>query len=141
MMKDIASIQKEIVDNFKLFEEWNDKYEYLMEFSHKTAPVKEAEKTEKNLVRGCQSKVWVVCEMKEKKVWYRSDGDAFIPKGIAATISSILSGHKAEEVLKAEINFHKETDLVLYLSPARVRGLESMIVTFKSLAAQYLMQN
>ena len=141
MVKDIVSIQKEIVDDFKLFEEWADKYEYLMEFSHKTAPLKESEKMEKNLVRGCQSKVWVVCEMKEKKVWYRSDGDAPIPKGIAATISSILSGHKAEEVLKAEIDFHKETDLILYLSPARVRGLESMIVAFKSLAAQYLIQN
>lgn len=140
-MKDIVSIQKEIVDNFKLFEEWNDKYEYLMEFSHKTAPLKEFEKIEKNLVRGCQSKVWVVCEMKEGKVWYRSDGNAPIPKGIAATISSILSGHKAEEVWKAEIDFHKKTDLVLYLSPARVKGLESMIVTFKSLAAQHLMQN
>lgn len=140
-MKDTIAIQKEIVDDFKLFEEWNDKYEYLMEFSHKVEPLKEAEKMEKNLVRGCQSKVWVVCEMKEGKVWYRSDGDAPIPKGIAATICSILSGHKAEEVLKAEINFHKKTDLVLYLSPARVRGLESMIMTFKSLAAQYLMQN
>ena len=141
MIKDIISIQKEIVDNFKLFEEWNDKYEYLMEFSHKTVPLKEAEKTEKNLVRGCQSKVWVVCEMKDGKVWYRTDGDAPIPKGIAATICSILSGHKAEEVLKAEIDFHKETGLVLYLSPARVKGIGSMIVTFKSLAAQHLMQN
>ena len=140
-MNDIITIQEEIAENFQLFEEWDDKYEYLLGFSNGVKPLDEIEKSDHNLVRGCQSRVWLLSEFRDDKVWYRSDGEAPIPKGIAAVLVKVLSGHEPEEVVKTEINFHKETGLVLYLSPARVKGIESMILKFKSLAAKYLIKH
>ena len=137
-MNDITTIQTEIVENFQLFEEWDDKYEYLLEFSSGVKPLDEIEKSDHNLVRGCQSRVWLLSEFRDNKVWYKSDGETPIPKGIAAVLVKVLSSHEPVEVVKADINFHKETGLVLYLSPARVKGIESMILKFKSLAAKYL---
>ncbi|MEP1778599.1 SufE family protein [Reichenbachiella sp.] len=140
-MKDIANIQNEIIENFGLFEEWEDKYEYLLEFSNAAELVDEAEKIDINLVKGCQSRVWLLSECVDGKVLFRSDGDSPIPKGIAAALVKILSRHSPEEVVKADVNFHKETRLINYLSPARVRGVESMILKFKSLASEYLIKH
>lgn len=140
-MDDISAAQKQIVENFSLFEEWEDKYGYLLEFSDSVRPFDPSDKVAKNLVKGCQSRLWLIGELKEGAIWYSSDGDSPIPRGIAAVLVKVLSGHKPEAVIKADINFHKETGLVLYLSPARVNGIESMILKFKSLAAQYLIKH
>ena len=140
-MNEINTIQTEIAENFQLFEEWDDKYEYLLEFITDVKPLKEAEKTEYNLVKGCQSRIWILSEFRDGKVWYKIDGDALIPKGIAAVLQKILTGRDAESIVKSDINFQKETGLVKYLSPARVKGIESMILKFKSLAAQHLINN
>jgi cysteine desulfuration protein SufE len=140
-MSNITTIQNEIVENFQIFEEWEDKYSYLLEFSNKVEPLDETEKLEHNLVKGCQSRVWLVSEFRDEKVWFRSDGEAPIPKGIAAVLNKMLSGSEPEEIVKADINFHRETGLILYLSPARVRGVESMILKFKSLASEFLIKH
>ncbi len=140
-MEDIITVQKEIIENFQLFEEWDDKYEYLLEFSKGTELLTEAEKSENNLVRGCQSRVWLVSEFHDERVWYRSDSDAPIPKGIVAVLAKILSGQKPETIVKADVSFHHKTGLVMYLSPARVKGVESMILKFKSLAAEHLIKH
>ncbi|WP_375584806.1 SufE family protein [Cyclobacterium xiamenense] len=140
-MNDIVTIQTEIIENFQLFEDWEDKYEYLLEFGSGVKPLDEIEKSDHNLVKGCQSRVWLLSEFQDDRVWYRSDGEAPIPKAIAALLVKVLSGHAPEEVVTADINFHKETGLALYLSPARVKGIESMILKFKSLAAKYLIKH
>lgn len=139
-MSDIVTIQIEIVESFQLFDEWNDKFEYLLEFSEGLKPFDEIEKSDHNLVKGCQSRVWLLSELRDRKVWYRSDGDAPIPKAIAAVMVKILSGREPDKIVKADVNFHKESGLVLYLSPARVKGIESMILKFKSMAAKHLIK-
>ena len=137
-MNNIISLQKEIIENFDLFDEWEDKYEYLMDFSNGLQPLSDALKIDENLVEGCQSKVWIVENIENELVYFQTDSDAPIPKGLAAVVSKILSNNSVQDILKAEINFHKETDLILYLSPARAKGLESMIYRFKKLASKHL---
>ena len=141
MSDTIHSKQQEIIDNFKTLDDWNDKYEYLIELSKMNLPLEEIYKTEKYLVKGCQSRVWVRAYINNNLLFYNSDSDAPIPKGIAAILTGLLSGFPPKEIIDANITFHKDTELIFYLSPARANGVESMINTFKSLAAKHVQTN
>jgi cysteine desulfuration protein SufE len=111
-------------------EEWEDKYQYLIDISESVEPMPEELKTDDNLVKECQSRVWLSKYEKDGMIYFFTDCDAPIPKGLAATIAKILNGHSANEISKAIINFHIKTDLNLYLSPSRKVGLEGMIRRF-----------
>jgi cysteine desulfuration protein SufE len=129
-MRSIGEIQQEIIDNFNLLEEWEDKYQYLIDFSESVESMPEALKTDANLVKECQSRVWLSPYEKDGLIYFYTDSDAPIPKGLVATIAKILNGHSVAEIAKATIDFHIKTDLNLYLSPSRKVGLEGMIRSF-----------
>lgn len=129
-MKSIKDIQQEIIDNFNLLEEWEDKYQYLIDLSESVVSMPEELKTDSNLVKECQSRVWLSPYEKDGLIYFYTDSDAPIPKGLAASIAKILNGHSAKEIAEATIDFHIKTDLNLYLSPSRKVGLEGMIGRF-----------
>ena len=137
-MNKISSLQNEIIENFELLDEWEDKYQYLLDLSNEQQSLSDQFKTENNLVTGCQSKVWIIEKEKDGLIYFESDSDAPIPKAIASVISRILSNNKAIDIVNTKINFHKATDLIHYLSPARAKGLESMINRFKGLAFKHI---
>lgn len=137
-MNKIASIQKEIIENFKLLDEWEDKYEYLLDISKNQETLADEFKTKGNLVNGCQSRVWVIAKNQDGLIHFESDSDAPIPQALANVVSKILTNNEPLNIVNAEVNFHKKTDLILYLSPARAKGLESIIKKFKTLALKHI---
>ncbi len=134
--------QQEIVEEFALFDDWMDKYNYLIELSKELAEMYPREKTEENLIEGCQSKVWLHAEMDEDKLVFRGDSDAIITKGLVALLIKVLSGRKPEEIKDADLYFIDEIGLRENLSPTRSNGLLAMINKMKAYAMAYeLKQN
>lgn len=134
MNQSIQTKQKEIIDNFSLLEEWENKYEYILDYSKKIPLIPEEFKTEENLVKGCQSRVWLISERNDNKISYFADSDAEIPKGLTALLIEILDGNTQKEIQEAEITFLKETEIIYHLSPNRIKGINSVIARMKELA-------
>jgi len=136
-METIAAIQAEIVEEFDMFEDWMEKYEYLIELG-KTLPMIDDElKIEENLIKGCQSRVWLHAQHNNGIITYTADSDAIITKGIVAILIRVLSNQKAEEIAKANLVFIDEIDLKEQLSQTRANGLVSMIKEMKLYALAY----
>jgi cysteine desulfuration protein SufE len=134
--------QQEIVEEFALFDDWMDKYNYLIELSKELPEMDPREKTEENLIEGCQSKVWLHAEMDADKLVFRGDSDAIITKGLVALLIKVLSGRKPEEIKDADLYFIDEIGLRENLSPTRSNGLLAMINKMKAYAMAYeLKQN
>ncbi|MBS3768680.1 MAG: SufE family protein [Bacteroidales bacterium] len=134
--------QQEIVEEFALFDDWMDKYNYLIELSKELPEMDPREKTEENLIEGCQSKVWLHAEMDGDKLVFRGDSDAIITKGLVALLIKVLSGRKPEEIKDADLYFIDEIGLRENLSPTRSNGLLAMINKMKAYAMAYeLKQN
>lgn len=134
--------QQEIVEEFALFDDWMDKYNYLIELSKELPEMDPREKTEENLIEGCQSKVWLHAEMDGDKLVFRGDSDAIITKGLVALLIKVLSGKKSEEIKDADLYFIDEIGLRENLSPTRSNGLLAMINKMKAYAMAYeLKQN
>ena len=134
----IQEIQDEIIEEFSFFDDWMQRYEYLIELGKSLQPMDESLKNEKNLINGCQSKVWVSAEKKEAKIFYKADSDAIITKGIVALLLRVYSGQKPEDILKTEPEFIHAIGLKENLSPTRANGLYAMIkqIKFYALALQ-----
>jgi cysteine desulfuration protein SufE len=126
----IEEIQKEIIDEFSFFEDWQERYEHLIELG-KTAPPFEIEKSEELLIKGCQSKVWLNAEFKEGKIYFSMDSDAILPKGIAAMMVRIYSGQTPEDIVNSNTDFIQTIGLQEFLSPTRANGLLAMIKQIK----------
>ena len=134
--------QKEIIDEFALFDDWMDKYNYLIELSKDLPDMHPENKCEENLIEGCQSKVWLHAEMDGDKLVFSADSDAIITKGLVALLIRVLSGRKPEEIKDANLYFIDEIGLKENLSPTRSNGLLAMINKIKAYAMAYeLKQN
>ncbi len=129
--------QQEIIDEFALFDDWMDKYNYLIELSKDLPEMDPKEKTEENLIEGCQSKVWLNAEMDGDKLVFTADSDAIITKGLVALLLRVLSGRKPEEIKNANLYFIDEIGLKENLSPTRSNGLVAMINKIKAYAMAY----
>lgn len=127
----IREIQEEIIEEFSLFEDWTGKYEHLIDLAKELPPMDEKLKTEENLVRGCQSRVWLDAFMENNVLKFSADSDAMITKGLAALMVRVLSGHKPEEIAKADLFFVDQIGLREHLSPTRSNGLVAMIKQMK----------
>jgi cysteine desulfuration protein SufE len=132
MSNSIKEIEQEIIEEFEIFgEDWEGKYEYLIELGKSLPLIEEKNKTEDRLIKGCQSRVWMHSEMKEGKIVFTADSDAIITKGMVALMVRVLSNQKPEDVVKADLGFIDTIGLKEHLSPTRANGLVSMIKQMK----------
>jgi len=136
-MGTIAAIQTEIVDEFNMFEDWMEKYEYIIELGKTLPMIEEKYKIDDNLIKGCQSRVWLNAEHNNGIITYTADSDAIITKGIVAILIRVLSGQKAEEIAKVNLVFIDDIGLKEQLSQTRANGLVSMIKEMKLYALAY----
>ncbi|SDH90578.1 cysteine desulfuration protein SufE [Flavobacterium omnivorum] len=137
----IKEIQEEIVDEFSMFDDWMERYEYIIELGKKLPLIKEEYKTENNIIKGCQSKVWLQGEQTDDKIVFTADSDAILTKGIIAILIRTFSNQKASDILEADMNFIDEIGLKEHLSPTRANGLVSMIKNIKMYALAFNAQN
>ncbi|MBO6096650.1 MAG: SufE family protein [Bacteroidales bacterium] len=126
--------KQQVIEDFSLYDEWLDKYEYLIELGKSLEAFPEEKKTEENLIKGCQSRVWLDAEEREGRLYFMADSDAIITKGIISLLISVYSGRTREEIAGDDFGFVAEIGLKENLSPTRANGLVSMIDTIKRLA-------
>ena len=136
----IATEQAEIVSEFSMFEDWMQRYEYMIELGKSLPLIDETYKTDDNIIKGCQSKVWVHAELDNDKIVFTADSDAIITKGIIAILIRAFSNQPPKEILAAETTFIDEIGLKEHLSPTRANGLVSMIKQLKMYALAYQTQ-
>jgi cysteine desulfuration protein SufE len=129
--------QDQIIEDFSLFDEWMDKYENIIDYGRDVKGLTAAEKTEENLIRGCQSQVWLTAELKEGKLYFNADSDAVITKGIIGLLLEIFSGFTPQEIATTELYAIDKIGLKEHLSPNRANGLTSMINKIKMTALAY----
>ena len=137
----IKEIQNEIVSEFSMFDDWMERYEYIIELGKGLPLIAEEFKTDDNIIQGCQSKVWVHAEEKDGKVFFSSDSDAILTKGIIAILIRTFSNQKAMDILEADMSFIDEIGLKEHLSPTRANGLVSMIKNIKMYALAFNSKN
>lgn len=130
----IQEIEKDIIDEFSVFDDWMDKYAYLIELGSGLEGMDEAHKTEENLIKGCQSRVWFHADMKDGLLYFTADSDAIITKGIAGLLIRVFSGQKPEDIVNADLHFIDAIGLTQHLSPTRSNGLLSMVKQIKMYA-------
>lgn len=136
-MKPIADIEKEIVDEFSFFENWEDKYEYLIDLGRKLSAFPYEDKTEDNKVRGCQSNAWLVAERNNGSITFRADSDSTIVRGLIALLIRVLSGQSPDDIVNAKLEFIDLIGLRQHLAQTRANGLASMIKQMKMYALGY----
>ena len=136
-MSTIQKIQAEIVEDFGMFDDWMQKYEYLIDLGKDLAPIKEQYKTEDNLIKGCQSRVWLHAEHTGGKIIFTADSDAIMTKGIVAILINVLSNQAPKDIVTAKLDFINEIGLKEQLSPTRANGLVSMIKKMKLYAIAF----
>ena len=136
----IEDIQNEIIDEFSMFEDWEERYQYMIDLGKTLPLIEEQYKTEDNIIKGCQSKVWVHAEMNDDKVQFTADSDAIITKGIIAILIRVFSDQKPKDIIEANTDFIDEIGLKEHLSPTRANGLVSMIKQLKMYAIAYQTQ-
>lgn len=133
----IEEIENQIVDEFSIYDDWMDKYAYLIEIGNGLTTMSEEHKTEDNLIKGCQSRVWFHAELKDGKLYFEADSDAIITKGIAGLLIRVFSGQTPHDIVKADLNFIDTIGLTQHLSPTRSNGLLSMVKQIKYYALAY----
>tara|TARA_B100000073_G_scaffold185126_1_gene153131 strand:+ start:9 stop:425 length:417 start_codon:yes stop_codon:yes gene_type:complete len=130
-MSSIKQIQEEIISEFSMFDNWMQKYEYLIELGKELPVIDKKHKTENNIIKGCQSRVWLHAEKKNSKIVYTADSDAIMTKGIIAILIRVLSNQDPNEIVNADLVFIDKLGLKEQLSPTRANGLVSMIKEMK----------
>ena len=137
----IKEIQEEIVDEFSMFDDWMGRYEYIIDLGKNLPLIKEEFKTDNNLIKGCQSKVWLQGEQNDDKIVFTADSDAILTKGIIAIFIRTFSNQSAADILDADMGFIDQIGLKEHLSPTRANGLVSMIKNIKMYALAFNTQN
>jgi cysteine desulfuration protein SufE len=127
----IKEIQEEIIDEFAMFEDWMERYEYIIDLGKSLDLIDDNYKLEQNLIKGCQSKVWLHSEVEEGKLHFTADSDAILTKGIVALLLRVFNGQKPQDIITAEMSFIDQIELKEHLSPTRANGLVSMIKQIK----------
>ena len=138
----INETQDEIIEEFTALDDWMDRYQMLIDLGEEQAPLADADKTEQNLIDGCQSRVWIVCEEKDGKLHFRADSDALIVKGLVALVLQVVNDHRPDEIYAADLYFIERIGLRDHLSPTRSNGLLAMVkqIRMYALAFQSKMQ-
>lgn len=129
--------QQEIVQDFAFLEDWEQKYEYIIDLGKQLQGLPEEKKTEANLIKGCQSKVWIDADFREGKLFFNADSDGILPKGIISLLVSIYSGHSTQEILDSDFEFISQIGLQEFLSPSRANGLMAMTRQIKFYAVAF----
>lgn len=133
----IKEKQQETIADFEFLEDWEQKYEYIIDLGKQLPSLPEEKKVEENLIKGCQSKVWLDAEFKDGKLFFNADSDGILPKGIVSLLVSIYSGHSTEEILASDFDFISEIGLQEFLSPSRANGLMAMTKQIKFYAVAF----
>ena len=133
----IIEVQNEIIDEFSLFEDWMQRYEYIIELGKSIELIDSSKKIDSNLIKGCQSKLWLHAELNNNKLIFKADSEAIITKGIAAVLLRVFSNQTPEDILNANLDFVDKIGLKEHLSPTRANGLISMIKQIKYYALAY----
>lgn len=128
--------EQQVIEDFSLYDEWLDKYEYIIELGKNLEGYPEDKKTDEHLIKGCQSRVWLDSELKDGKIYFTADSDAIITKGIISLLVGIYSGESAKEILSSDFSVVAKIGLRENLSPTRANGLVSMIETIRRIAAE-----
>ena len=137
----INEIQDEIVEEFAEFDDWMDKYQLLITMGEEQEPLPAELKTEQNLIDGCQSRVWLVCDEREGKLQFRAESDALIVKGIVSLLIRVVTGHTPQEILDADLYFIPQIGLTEHLSPTRSNGLLAMVKQIRMYALAFSQLN
>lgn len=137
----IQEISENIINEFACYDEWLDKYAYIIELGKECPVIDEHDKTENNLIKGCQSRVWLSCEHRDGKLYFKADSDAVITKGIISLLIRALDGQAPKDILDADLHFIDEIGLKEHLSPTRSNGLTSMVKQIKMYALAFSMTN
>ncbi len=133
----INEIQQELIEEFSMFDDWQERYQYMIDLGKSLPLIDEKHKTEDKLIKGCQSKVWLHSELKNDRIIFTADSDAIITKGIVAILIRVFSNQKPANILKADSAFIDQIGLKEHLSPTRANGLVSMIKQMKMYAVAY----
>ncbi|RLD29881.1 MAG: SufE family protein [Bacteroidetes bacterium] len=136
----IKDIQNEIIDEFTMFDDWMQRYEYMIDLGKSLPLIDDQYKTEDNIIKGCQSKVWVHAKMEDGKIIFTADSDAIITKGIIAILIRVFSNQQPKDIIEADTGFIDKIGLKEHLSPTRANGLVSMIKQLKMYAIAYQTQ-
>lgn len=134
--KSLQEAENELVDTFSMYDEWLDKYEYLIDLGKNLEAYPEECKTEDKLIKGCQSRVWLDYKVQNGRIYFKADSDAIITKGIISLLISVYSGRTPEEIASSDFGFIEKIGLKENLSPTRANGLASMIATIKTVALE-----
>lgn len=135
-MRTLEEAKKAVIEDFSMYDEWLDKYEYLIDLGKNLEPYPEDKKTDDKLIKGCQSRVWLDSKVEEGKIFFSADSDAIITKGIISLLISVYSGREPKEIANDDFGFIGEIGLKENLSPTRANGLVSMIAKIKELASE-----
>jgi len=139
--KTIQEIENEIVEEFALFDSWDDKYEYIIDLGKKLPVLEHKYKLDENKVRGCQSTVWLVADYNDGKVFFKADSDAIIVKGLISMLIRVLTGHTPDEIIQANLGFIQQIGMTTHLAQTRSNGLVAMVKQMKNFALAYKIKN
>ena len=133
----INETQDEIIEEFTALDDWMDRYQMLIDLGEEQAPLADADKTEQNLIDGCQSRVWILCEEKDGRLHFRADSDALIVKGLVALVLQVVNDHRPDEIYAADLYFIERIGLRDHLSPTRSNGLLAMVKQIRMYALAF----
>lgn len=139
--RSIQEIENEIVEDFSLFDSWDDKYEYIIDLGKKLPVLEEKHKLDENKVRGCQSTVWLVADYIDGKIFFKADSDAIIVKGLISMLIRVLSGHTPDEIIEASLGFIQKIGMTTHLAQTRANGLLAMVKQMKNYALAFKIKN
>lgn len=137
----IKEKQQDIINDFAFLDDWEQKYEYIIDLGKELKGISDDKKTEENLIKGCQSQVWIIPHFEDNKVFLDVDSDGILPKGIVALLAGVFSGHTPQEIIDADFEFIEEIGLREFLSPSRANGLMAMTKQIKFYAVAYQLKS
>jgi len=135
--KRIEEIEQEIIEEFSLFDSWDDKYEYIIDLGKKLPLLDDQYKRDENKVKGCQSTVWLVADYKDGRIYYKAESDAVIVKGLISMLIRVLSGQTPDEIINAKLDFIREIGMMSHLAQTRSNGLLAMVKQMKNYALAF----
>jgi len=139
--KMIEAIENEIVEEFSLFDSWDDKYEYIIDLGKRLSPLDDKYKVDENKVRGCQSTVYLIAEQRNGNIFYTADSDAIIVKGLISMLIRVLSGQAPDDIINARLDFINKIGMMSHLAQTRSNGLLSMVKQMKNYALAFKIKN
>lgn len=137
----IKEKQQNIINDFAFLDDWEQKYEYIIDLGKELKGISDDKKTEENLIKGCQSQVWIIPHFEDNKVFFDVDSDGILPKGIVALLAGVFSGHTPQEIIDADFEFIEKIGLREFLSPSRANGLMAMTKQIKFYAVAYQLKS